>query len=786
LANKAIVLFLLLFIPLLVSVAVATAQDSASSLIAVSSTEISFYGEEGSLPTSQNITLVGLADGVEVKLVPSNLYLNGLGEGIPVKLDKVAPLSTYSFTLSKNQEQIVEVALVSAGKPGIYKGSIIVTTKIGNENATTTNLTVVATFESGKLWIFKMPWSEVIRWTIVGTILLIVSIGLAFPEEKENTYFGRKILSSEIKGGKRVLEKKYLVTMFGIVVSLLWLVLLVYFDFGAPSTVFAGLMVVPFVTYAVSIIKDRRTERLEKEKISRTIRDQGIQKDLELIVKLIGDMATHCASFNPNFYEEKLNQPSEGDPKILYHKTGLLETKVWSESCRQGYVADIHTLHLEKYYDFIPFYNQCYAHAMKLFEEKDKEQQENKPEQQQENKPDGFLKAFENFRKTYGDLQRVLFVYLSYVLDLYSKTTLAPMKFEFPRITRTLLYKLIGYGILNPFDFINRLNGFRIEDLAREFKEELVFNLGDLEKGREKASEKDKQGFDELIDPMKKLGEKLKQLQKQGPDEGVQARFGRLGEKARRSMARLSDDLKPSGRGPKLENELRDESRKEVSLKFRNELISVFKERKENPDLKTDVESFVIWFRKYVGEKKTPLKDEFKKAKPELDENAEKFKVEFEKYAKKKMLSSDSEVWETAESWVTMKFKQKIEWWRLTADDLEKIVNFIYAEDEIPHFFRHMQDDFQETYLKLKKDVRDLSNFTIPPMPKDSDVKEYKIALGNVYKKVEDGKKSEKELPEPEKERLEPDPLRIDLNASAHLDSNEKPTGSDSKGEVAG
>jgi hypothetical protein len=195
-------------------------------------------------------------------------------------------------------------------------------------------------------------------------------------------------------------------------------------------------------------------------------------------------------------------------------------------------------------------------------------------------------------------------------------------------------------------------------------------------------------------------------------------------------------------------------------------------------------------FEKYANDKRANLEAEFKKAHPEYPE---KFKEEFKKYAEEKLPKYDFEVLETVEAWVTMKFREKIEWWALNADDLERIVNSIYAEDEIPHFFRHMQDDFQETYLKLKEGIRALSDFKIPPMPKDSDIKEYDIRLGNVYKKVENDEKSEKEQPkpdkkqpEPEKERLEPDPLRINLNASAHLDSNEKSSGSDSKGDVAG
>jgi hypothetical protein len=137
LANKAIVLLLLLFFSIVGSVAIVAAQNSTNSLIALSSTEINFYGEEGSIPSYKSITVVGLADGVDVKLVPSNLHLNGSGEDIPVKLNDAVPLSSYSFSLSKNEERTVEVSLGSADEPGIYRGTIIVTAKIGTGNATT-------------------------------------------------------------------------------------------------------------------------------------------------------------------------------------------------------------------------------------------------------------------------------------------------------------------------------------------------------------------------------------------------------------------------------------------------------------------------------------------------------------------------------------------------------------------------------------------------------------------------------------------------------------------------
>ena len=82
-----------------------------------------------------------------------------------------------------------------------------------------------------------------------------------------------------------------------------------------------------------------------------------------------------------------------------------------------------------------------------------------------------FFDTFKNFRRVYGELQEILFVYLSYILECYSKTALSPMKLEIPRITRTLLYRLIEYGILKPFELIDDLSGFEMRKIAKELGE---------------------------------------------------------------------------------------------------------------------------------------------------------------------------------------------------------------------------------------------------------------------------------------------------------------------------
>ena len=178
-------------------------------------------------------------------------------------------------------------------------------------------------------------------------------------------------------------------------------------------------------------------------------------------------------------------------------------------------------------------------------------------------------------------------------------------------------------------------------------------------------------------------------------------------------------------------------AKRKEELKERTELI---KKLKSALLLKKVTEKELIEKSKKQFEQKLPWKKEYTKDHPELKEDKEQINKGFKKYALKKMakirmnkspsyIREEFEILEAVEAWVTMKFKEKIELWALTADDHETIVNKIYKADEIPRFFRCMQDDFQKTYLKLKQCVKDLSAIDIPALPKDSEVKEYKISF---------------------------------------------------------
>ena len=635
-AKKALLLLAIVFFLLVGSITLANGQDSASSLITSSSTELNFYGKENALPSSRNLTFVGLTDGVSVRLVASALYNNGSGESVAIKLN----VTQDPFPVPRNEPVPVNVAFVSAAKAGTYEGTIIVIATSG-ENITTTILPVVATIQALNPWYYAG-----VQWGLIVIIGLLIFFALVFPEDTEIRFKRRTVLS-----------KKIWVVGLGIIVAIIWLVSLASFPFGDPSTVITTILITPFLAYAIGIVKDKRTERLEREKVSRTIRDEGIKKDIDLIRNLMGEMSTHCASFNPNFYEEKMGKRPGFDARLRYQKTGLISREVWDKSCRQGFVADIHTLHLEKYYDVIPLYNQYYSHAMNRY--KKNEYYKKNP------KEDPFFKPFEEFRKKYSELQKVLFVYLSYILELYSKTTLAPMKLEFPRVTRTLLKRLIDYGVLEPFEFIDKLSRFKKKELAKQLE-----NLG------------------------------KKTLRARSPTE------------------KLMRDLvlnAPSGEA----------------------LIDKFNEMFKN---------------------KKDKKNKFKEDNPGLIRDDVAFNKGFRDVLKQ---IEEVEALEVAEEWVTSEFKERIEWWHFNADDLEKIVEDIYEKDKIPKFFRNFQNDFRDKYIELKKYIEKLPK--ADEMPKDSEVKEYKISLGNIYRKDEKDKKEEDG-------ELKPDPLILDLTGHAELD----------------
>lgn len=660
LKKKAIVIFsLLLLFSIGGSVALAAAQDTLYPLIALSSDELTFYAKENGDSYQANLTLVGLAaeNGVAVRIIASDLYDNSSGKAI-----SNLKISDEGFDLKQNDNKTITVILdPSVIKAGTYEGVLIITAtnKTASAEILTENIKITAEIEGAPLW-YKLDYIQVLF--VVGAIIPIF-LGLLLPDKATLRYY----------------SKRFWLVVFAAISVSFWLGSIVSFSFSEPGTIINTVLVTPFLTYVVSFVKDKRTERLDEEKTSRTIRNAGLKEDIILINNLIGDMATHCASFSPNFYAKKMQRfhaqkeaiKLDFEPRLLYPETGLIERKVWIDSCRQGFVADIQTLHLEKYYDFVPLYNQFYTEAMKRAKKLD-------PKTPVSIEDTEFFKPFEAFRAKYSELQKVLFVYLTYILELYSKTTLTPLKTEYPRITRTLLYKLIEYKILIPWDFI--------------------YDNGKIE-------------FKEFS--------KQKILEKMEEDESL------------KTNSLLS------------ENNIIDSFKNKYKQKA--DWLKKFKENNSKLRVGTDEfeKGFNEWLANYFNEKNPTLK---------LD--SPEFKNAFTDWKKKEI---DDVI--IIENWITTFFENRIEWWEFSADEIDRIVDYIYAKDRVPHFFRHEQDDFQKIYLELKQCIKALPKLT-ETNKEDKEIKEYKISLGNIYK---ESKKDEKSG---EKKSTEPDPLRLVLDSA--------------------
>ena len=442
LKKKALVIFsLLLIFSVVGSIAVATAQDTLYPLVTLSFDELTFYAKEDGDHSQIDLTLVGLAagDGVNVRIVASKLYDNSSEEVIS-KME----ISETAFDLKQNDNKTVTVILdPSAIKAGNYEGVLIITAtnKTASAEILTTNIKITAKIEGAAFW-YKSEYVQIVF--VVGAIAPIF-LGLLWPD----------------KDAPRCLSKRFWIVVFGAISVSFWLVSIISLSFKEPGTIINTVLVTPFLAYVISFVKDKRTERLELEKASRDIRAKGIESDINLIRAIMGEIATHCASFIPHLYKPvekpipKSNNPPASQTKkttdfdefckILFIESGKLSRKVWDESCKQGVVADLPLLELEKYYDFLGTYNLYYSRAIKLT--KDKKPSEVGLE-------DFDFKIFDEFRKAYAELETVIFVYLSYILGHLSKTYLSPLKVvPYRRVARTLLLRLVKYGILDPEDY---------------------------------------------------------------------------------------------------------------------------------------------------------------------------------------------------------------------------------------------------------------------------------------------------------------------------------------------
>jgi hypothetical protein len=297
------------------------------------------------------------------------------------------------------------------------------------------------------------------------------------------------------KNGPTQKSKKFWLVVLATICVFCWLVSIVSLSFKEPGTIITTVLVTPFLTYVISFVKDKRTERLKKEKASREIRAKGIENDINLIRAIIGEIATHRASFEPYFdkpvtksIQKSRNPPSKQTTefdkfrKILFIKSGKVNRKIWDESCKQGQVAELPLLELEKYYDFLDTYNRYYSRATKLTKDK-------KPSQVK--KEDFNFKIFDEFRKAYAELEDVVFVYLSYILGILLETHLSPLKVKYRFVGRRLLLLLLEYKILDPKSYSNQIEEFlEYHDKDPDYLDYLESRKKGLEKQNFTAKEK--------------------------------------------------------------------------------------------------------------------------------------------------------------------------------------------------------------------------------------------------------------------------------------------------------
>lgn len=419
--KAAAILFALLLIPLISSIAVAMAQDSVPRLITLSTNELNLVGTEGVTNLGQTLRMVGIGDEkVDVKLFSADLYDNNSGKTISLNEMNIVP---DLFSLSRNEEKTVNITLNTLGaSAGTYQGTILVTA------TTTTNITDTKVKVTVKIKI-ENPW--IYQWVPVIVTLVLIAVALNLPEEQKFLNGAPNLLS-------RYYSKKTVLVILSISSVFLWFLSLVTSSFGEPSNIISTILIGPFIGYVIYYVKDLREERKEMEKASRALRAEGITKDIELLRNILGEITSHFASLRSEYY----------------HKSGLLSRESWDKSSKQGMISDIPTGRIAKYYGFVDLHNAYYSCSMKLSTEKDKNKSK-KPEASQPNS------RFEEFRNKYLELETILFVNLSYDIGLFGASYLSPLPVGYPRVSETLVFKLKEYEVLKPSDYEENDDSFK-------------------------------------------------------------------------------------------------------------------------------------------------------------------------------------------------------------------------------------------------------------------------------------------------------------------------------------
>jgi hypothetical protein len=397
-----------------------TSASLTQQQVYLSNSQLNFVGEQGDKNLSRTIVAVGLTNQtVKAELAATELYDNASGKSIPANSVVIDPLN---FSLSQSYQNITITIITEnissfALLPMTYQGNIILTTT----NATATSVTSIPVTVKIGLPTFS---SDQLGWILAVIVLIGVSL-----------------VVGEIEGIQRGIIKrfsKFIVVIAGISAVGIFFLLILSTSLVDTGNLIYTALISPFIAYLIYYVKNLRDERKSIETAARTVRNQNIGKDLESIQNLMGELTTHYVSFTSKI-----------------HKNDALTSDTWKKERKQGTASDLPLLRIEQYYSYITVYNYHYSLAVKAKLEETPVSQE-----------------FLNFKNTYAELEKLLFVNLEYDLGSLTALDLSPLQMEYPRITTTLLNVLNDSGVLQ--------NLHKKKWLKRSKKRE--FNYIDLQK----------------------------------------------------------------------------------------------------------------------------------------------------------------------------------------------------------------------------------------------------------------------------------------------------------------
>ena len=688
--------------------AVVASQSSPANFVSISPNSLSLVGTEGEAQLNRTLTFVGITNQtVNVTLIPTDLYDNGTGKTLSANAIEI---SSPTFNVAANQTNVnISLNISQTKGGGTYQGTIIVTTAIynsttNNQQIAVTNIGVSVTIRASGIS------SDTLTQIFIIVIILFFELVAFLISETEWTF------------------KNFAVAVFGVSVVAVWIYMLLIYGFTQSNgllTTIGTIVIVPFFGWVINYLNTQRTTENEKLKTSRGLETTGIKSDIDTIRDVLGELQTHYASFRGDHYVSfkpelmaKSKDPRKEDLKILYTENEVISRKVWDSSRKQGVMSDLPVLELEKYYDFVDIYNSFHSYAMELIA----------------NGYDAveFLNGFKYLRKLYSELESVLFVNLSYYMGLFEKTYLSPLPIEFPRVTRTFLYKLIFYKILNAKKYPGNFkypSGFR--DLIR-YRKEFLRNFRrrneirkefriDFEKEYkvEIAKEFFPNFFGEFLDVNKKdFTDAYKEILKKNPDleQKIDEKFNEKVNSHEFGLWRQEKLKYPFGltdfkRCPK--EFLRNLSR-------RNEIRREFNEAlKKEYKVKIAKKYFPKFFaqKKFMDENKKEFTEEFKKILKQTDLERQ-LNIKFSE----KVKSGEFDLWIKHYSPVE-KARRRIGEWQISAAVLKNIINEIYRGDNVPKFYKAVGADFDKKYNKLDAKIGELLLLAREFLEKESTLK---------------------------------------------------------------